>query len=893
LTEWHLLSAEEAIRRLGSDEEKGLSLKEVAGRQEKFGLNRLEEKKKRTALPILLSQFNSLIVWLLIAAAIVSFLFNAVIDGIVIFFIIALNALLGFRQEFKAEKAMEALKALTALQANAIRDGIEQKINSGLLVPGDLVLLDAGDKVPADLRLIEVFNLKVNEAALTGESIPVEKNTLPLKKKVSALSEMKNICFMNSIIVNGRAKGIVVETGMNTEFGKIAGLVQEIKEELTPLQQRLKIVGRWIAYAVIALTLFIFLIGFFFTQLKLIDLLLVSVALAVSAIPEGLPAVITITLAVGMQLMAKKNALVRKMPAVESLGSCNVICSDKTGTLTKGEMTVQKLYANFQTIDVSGEGYSIKGNFKLNAKKVLPAKISGFKELLATGMLCNNARLDHGREFGDPTEIALMVSGAKTGLPKEGFKGFELIDELSFDSERKKMTQIYANGRKLIAYCKGSPESILGKSNKILVNGRIKLLDAKKRKEIIDKNNEFASNGLRVLGFAFRELKSKKKFTIGNTENDLTFIGLQGMIDAPRKESIEAIRLCRKAGIKVIMITGDHKLTAIAVAKQLGLMNDDLIAMIGEELDALTEKELAENIDRVSIFARVNPEHKVKIISALEQKGYFVAMTGDGINDAPALKKADIGIAMGITGTDVSKEASDIILKDDNFATIVRAVKEGRKIYNNIKSFIKYLLSANVGELLVVGTAFFSGLPLPLLPIQILWINLVTDGLPALALGTEPAHKGIMEEKPRKPDESLFKGTKLFIAISGILATIATLISFFIGFRETYLVAITMAFTTMILFELLLVFNCRVEGKAFWELDAFSNKPLVLAVIISFLLQLMVLYVPFFNPFFDTVALGFRHWVVIFSVSLLALLVPLFVNKTKNILNWLGFSYSD
>lgn len=393
-----------------------------------------------------------------------------------------------------------------------------------------------------------------------------------------------------------------------------------------------------------------------------------------------------------------------------------------------------------------------------------------------------------------------------------------------------------------------------------------------------------AANGLRVLGFAFRELKKRKKFTIGNAENDLVFVGLQGMIDAPRKESIEAIRLCRKAGIKVIMITGDHKLTAIAVARQLGLMGNDSVAITGEELDALSPEQLARQIDRISVFARVNPEHKVKIIDALKKKNYFVAMTGDGVNDAPALKKADIGIAMGITGTDVSKEASDMVLRDDNFATIVEAIKEGRRIYNNIKSFIKYLLSANFDELLVVSTAFFVGLPLPLMPIQILWLNLVTDGLPALALGNEPAHEKLMMEKPRNPKESLFKGTKTFIFVAGIISAIATMLSFLAGLRESYPVAITMAFTTSILFELLLVFNCRVEGRAFWEVDLFSNKSLIIAVIVSFLLQLMVLYVPFLNPFFDTVALGLKHWAFIVSVSLLALLVPLFVEPSKGIL---------
>lgn len=449
MTDWHLLSAEEAIRKLGSDEEKGLGLKEVAGRQEKFGLNRLEEKRELTAFKILLNQFKSILVWILIAAVIVSFLFHDILDAAVILLVVALNAGLGFRQEFKAEKAMEALKKLAALQAKVVRGNSMQKINSEELVPGDIVLLDSGDKVPADLRLIEAFTLKVNEALLTGESIPVEKSHAGLKKKVSAISEMKNICFMNSIVVNGRAKGIVVSTGMKTEFGKIAGLVQEIKEEITPLQKRLGAFGKWIAYIVIFLTLVIFSIGFLFTQMKLVDLLLVSVALAVSAIPSGLPAVITITLALGMQLMARKNALVRKMPAVESLGSCNVICSDKTGTLTKNEMTVQKLFANFKAVDVSGEGYSLKGDFKLNGKKVPAERMPGFKELLEIGLLCNNARLDSGKEFGDPTEIALLVSSGKAGMMKESLKGIELIHEFGFDSERKRMTQIYSGARKL------------------------------------------------------------------------------------------------------------------------------------------------------------------------------------------------------------------------------------------------------------------------------------------------------------------------------------------------------------------------------------------------------------------------------------------------------------
>ncbi|MBI5884465.1 HAD-IC family P-type ATPase [archaeon] len=581
LAEWQLLSLAEVIRKLETDPVNGLSLKEAVRRQEKFGLNRLEEKKDHTALRIFLNQFKSLLIWILVAAALASFFFHNPADAAVILAIVALNALFGFFQEFKAEKAMKALKRMAVSQATVIREGMHEKINAEELVPGDIVLLQAGDRVPADLRLAEALDLMVDEAVLTGESIPSEK-TAGLKQGL----EKNSLCFMNSIVVSGKAKGIVVSTGMGTEFGKIAGLVMEIKEELTPLQKRLGSASRWIAMGVPLLVLIVFLAGYFFTKMKLVELALVSVALAVSVIPEGLPAVMTITLALGMQAMAKKNALVRKMAAVESLGSCNVICSDKTGTLTKNEMTVQKLFAGFREINVSGEGYSLKGSFSAGGKKIM--RLNGdARKLLETGLLCNNARLDHGRAFGDPTEVALLASSGKAGLAEER-KGAKLVKELGFDSGRKRMTKIYAFGRKMTAYCKGSPESILGKSSGILVDGRIERLDSFKRKKITEKINEFASNGLRVLGFAVREVKANERLDEKNIEKSLGFVGLQAMIDAPRKESIEAIRQCRKAGIKVVMITGDHKLTAVAVARQLGLMDNDGIALLRWGLQALT-----------------------------------------------------------------------------------------------------------------------------------------------------------------------------------------------------------------------------------------------------------------------------------------------------------------
>jgi len=850
----------------------GLTENEVAKRLEKYGYNEIKEGKKISPLKIFLSQFNSSVVYILIAALVISLFLGERIDAVVIGIILILNALFGFYQEYRAEKSIEALKKLSSLKATVIRDGKDIEIDAKLLVPGDITKLIEGDKIPADSRVFELANLQTQEAALTGESLPVKKELKILPEK-TILADRLNMVFSGTIVTSGKGLAIVTGTGMSSEIGKIAKLIQETEPEKTPLQKKLNQLGKWLGVVTIIISITVFL-GGILKGGDILEFLIVAVALAVAAIPEGLPAVVTIGLSIGSQRMVKRNALIRKLPSVETLGSTTVICSDKTGTLTKNEMTVKKIYANSKIIDVTGSGYDKKGEFLFDNKKINPKEI---ELLLQIGVLNNDASLTDGNMIGDPTEGSLIVSAAKAGLVKKDLqKKHKRIDEIPFSSERKIMTTLHDFNNERIAFVKGAPEIVLKNCNSFYENGKTKKLTEAKRKEILQINKQFASNALRVLGFAFKRVMSKDRM-----EKNLIFVGLQGMIDPPREEVKGAIEKCNRAGIKVIMITGDHEITAKAIGREIGL---DGKSMTGQDLEKITN--LDKVVEDIVIYARVNPEHKIKIVQALQKKGHIVAMTGDGVNDAPALKKADIGVGMGITGTDVSKEASDMILTDDNFTSIVNAVEEGRGIYDNIKKFVEYLLSSNLGEILTLFVAIMIGFPLPLIAIMILWINLVTDGLPALALSVDPSDPNIMERKPRNPKEKIISNPVIVrMIIVGITMMIGTLVVFKIYDPETNLMyAQTMAFSTLMLYQMFNVLNCRSETNSIFKIGVFTNKKLWGAIFISIVMQILVIHSPL-SKFFKTVPLAFMDWVYIILVSSTVLIVveiyKLVINKVK------------
>ena len=835
--------------------EKGLIQSEAEARLKQYGLNEIKEGKKISATEIFLNQFKSIVVWILIIATIISGFLKEYIDAVVILIIIILIAVLGFILEYRAERAIEALKKLASLKATVIRDGLKKEIDAKHLVPGDIIVLETGDKVPADARLIEAINLQAQEAALTGESRPVSKHTKELPEKTS-IADMKNMVFSGTIVVSGRAKTIVTATGMQTEIGKIATLIEEVKPEPTPLQKKMNQLGKWIAKIVIVVAIIIFIVGVIFQETTPLDMLIVSVAVAVAAIPEALLGIITIALAIGTQRMLKRNALVRRLPSVETLGSTTVICADKTGTLTVNEMTVKKLFVNDKIIDVTGAGYETKGQFLYKNK---PVNIDEVELLLRIGSLNNNAELKDNNLLGDPTEGALIVSAAKIGLIKEELElEFPRIDEIEFTSERKMMTTIHKHHGEKIAYVKGAPEVVLKLCNYTYMNGKVKKLTQQMKEEILEINKEFADEALRVLGFAYKTLMDSQP------EKNLIFVGLQGMIDPPREEVKIAIEKCKKAGIKVIMITGDHEITARAVAKEIGLEGK---AITGQDLDEI--KNLDEIVEEIAIFARVNPEHKIRIVDALKKKGHVVAMTGDGVNDAPALKKADIGIAMGITGTDVSKEASSMILTDDNFASIVNAVEEGRGVYGNVRKYIGFLLSGNISEVLIIFLGIIFGLPLPLTATQILLINLVTDGLPALALSFDPYEPNAMSRKPRKVDEPIFKGLNPFLVYYPIVMTIVALSVFsWIYFNGNNLLkAQTATFLTISMFELYQAFASRSTIYPAFKVGIFKNKLLILAVLTSFTVVATSIFIPSFGKFLDMASLSIAQFIFIVLIS--------------------------
>ncbi|MBT3582694.1 calcium-translocating P-type ATPase, SERCA-type [Candidatus Woesearchaeota archaeon] len=865
---WHSLSEEQVFKELESNE-KGLSHEESSERLRKNGLNELVQKKRQSALSIFISQFENFLVVLLIIAVGISVFIGQIIDGAVIAIIIVINAILGFAQEYKAEKAIDALKKLSAPQAIVLRDGRRQKILAKNLVIGDIILLQEGDRIPAGAKLLEAFSLQVDESALTGESSPVNKEVGKFSEKC-AIADQKNMVFMNTIITRGRGKAIVVTTGMNTQIGKVAKMIQSVEDKDTPLQKKLESVGKSIGVAVIVIAVAIFGLGFFRGG-EIYDLLITSIALAVAAVPEGLPAIVTITLAIGLNRMARAKSLIRKLPAVETLGATNVICSDKTGTLTKNEMTVQNIFTDGKFVSVTGTGYLPSGKFFSEKKSVNVLTNKALNRVLTIGALCSTAQLDKNKRwevFGDPTEGALIVSAHKAGIDKKKLlHEYKHIGEIPFDSVRKMMTVAYLSPtKKKIAYVKGAPEILLSKCTHIFREGSIKKITTKDKKDILTANKQMADNALRVLGMAYKTLPTKQeKFAPKTTENGLIFVGLQGMIDPPREEVKDAIALCKKAGIKSVMITGDHEATAVAIAKKLGILDGGKV-LTGAELDKLSEREFFSEIKNISVYARVSPEHKVRILKTWQKKGAVVAMTGDGVNDAPALKNADIGVAMGIVGTDVAKEASAMVLQDDNFATIVKAVEEGRGIYDNIQSFIRYLISSNMGEVLTIFAASLLGFPLPLIAVQILWMNLLTDGIPALALGIDPPTRNIMSRPPRIQEKSTIdKNMWMFIMFVGVVIMMGTVGIFnkFMSSGVDY--ARTMAFSTIVMFQMWNVFNSRTKDSIFSK-DFWNNKWLLLAVVSSIILQLVVIYTPV-SQFFSTVALRAVDGLWILGVS--------------------------
>jgi len=837
---------------------KGLTEEEANKRFEKYGPNEIKAAKKISPARIFLSQFKSVIIWMLIAAVAISVFLGERIDAAVISAIVVMNSLFGFFQEYRAEKSIEALKRLASLTAVVVRDGERKQIPARDVVPGDIIELHTGEKIPADARIIEEINLETQESSLTGESTPVEKNAGSVKE--AGLGDQKNMVFSGTIITKGRGLAAVVRTGMDTEIGKIARMIEEAEEELTPLQKKMDQLGKLLAIGVIIVCAIVFIFGIM-KNLPIPTMFKMSVSLAVAIIPEGLPAIVTIGLALGVQKMVRRHALIRRLPSVETLGSTTVICTDKTGTLTCNEMTVKKIYLNEDVIEVSGEGYSTEGSFSKGMGTDL-------KLLLEIGALCNDSAIKNKKITGDPTEVALLVSAEKASMTKEELESIHpRIYEVPFSSERKFMTTLHKGDGKNAAYCKGAADVILKSCNKVHVNGKLKPLGEQEKKEILKVNEKFASEALRVLGFAYRYIN--KGEISEKDEKDFVFVGLQAMMDPPRKEVREAISKCKKAGIRVIMITGDHKLTAMAIAKEIGIEG---LAMTGEEIDK-TEN-LSDIIEEVAIYARVSPEHKVKIVDALKSKGEIVAMTGDGINDAPALKKADMGISMGITGTDVAKEASSMILTDDNFASIVNAVEEGRTIYDNIKKSFRYLLSGNLGGLLVVFIGIIIAPQwLPLIAAQILWINLLMDGFPALALGVEPAEPDVMKRSPIKPKERIVSNNELLqMIVIGVTIMLATLFIFYKyepGKNLAY--AQTMAFSTIVMARMFNAMNSKSEYSSVFKVGWFSNRQLILAIMSSISLQMIAVYA--LNGLFGTVPLTLFDWILIMAVSSSVLVV--------------------
>ncbi|WP_071395392.1 calcium-translocating P-type ATPase, SERCA-type [Bacillus tuaregi] len=873
---YHEMNTKEVEEALNTDLSSGLSTADVKQRLKQYGRNELEEGEKQSAWLLFFSQFKDFMVLVLLAATLISGFLGEYIDAIAIIAIVIVNAFLGFFQEIKAEKSLQALKELSAPQVQVLRDGQWIKIASKEIVPGDVLKFSSGDRIGADLRLVDVKSLEIEESALTGESLPVSKRTGALTAENLGIGDMENMAFMGTMVTRGNGIGVVVGTGMKTAMGQIADLLQSAEAMTTPLQRRLEQLGKILIVTALLLTTLVVIVGVFQGN-DLYTMFLAGVSLAVAAIPEGLPAIVTVALSLGVQRMIKQNAIVRKLPAVETLGCASVICSDKTGTMTQNEMTVTHLWSSGQTWFVDGVGYEPRGAFYQNAERIDVNNEKALQQMLMFGMLCNHAELiQKKKEFvvdGDPTEGALLVAAMKAGYNRENLlTEFKIVQEFPFDSTRKMMSVIIKdpNGRQFVV-TKGAPDILVGKSEAILWNGKKQLLSQDAKQTVQSAINELASKALRTIAIGFKEISSQTLvLDEKEAEKNLTIIGLQGMIDPPRPEVKLAVKECKDAGIKTVMITGDHVITAKAIAKQLGILSNQSKVLDGPALSEMSLEELEAVVEDVSVFARVSPEHKLKIVKALQNRGHIVAMTGDGVNDAPAIKAADIGVAMGITGTDVAKEASALVLLDDNFATIKSAIKEGRNIYENIRKFIRYLLASNVGEILVMLFAMLLALPLPLVPIQILWVNLVTDGLPAMALGLDQPEGDVMKRKPRNPKEGVFaRGLGWKIISRGFLIGLVTLLAFIFAYKdnpEQLEYAQTVAFATLVLAQLIHVFDCRSE-KSILSRNPFGNKYLVWAVILSLFMVLAVIYYPPLQPIFHTVPIVASDWWIITGLS--------------------------
>ena len=859
---WYKKSKNEILKELDVDEKNGLSSNEALRRLEKYGKNKLVTKKKKTLFKQFLSQLKDVMIYILIIAAIISAFLGEISDALIILLVIVINAVIGVVQESKAEKALDALKELSTPKALVKRDGSLKEILSEDIVPGDIVIIDAGRYIPGDLRLIDTANLKIEESAFTGESVPSEKDASFLPDKEIPIGDQNNMAFMSTLATYGRGVGVVVGTGMNTEIGKIAKMIEQEENDETPLQKKLSELGKILGFLAVGICILIFIISFFQGR-DLLEMFLTSISLAVAAIPEGLPAIVAIVLALGVQRMVKKNAIIRKLPAVETLGSVSIICSDKTGTLTQNKMTVTTVYTN--------DSYIKESDFNLNDNES--------KLLVDCMVLCNDATYSEKSQTGDPTEIALLESPFKLNILKEKLeKDFKRIDEIPFDSDRKLMTTVNLIDNKARVFTKGALDSILSICNKISING--KLLDFTKeyKAKVLENSNIMSDKALRVLAFAYKDI-SKENIVLDSLEKDLVFIGMVGMIDPPRLEVKDSIKLCKSAGITPVMITGDHKNTAFAIANELGIAENISQAITGHEIDKFKEEEFNEKIINYRVFARVSPEHKVKIVKAFKSHGNIVSMTGDGVNDAPSLKAADIGVAMGITGTDVSKGASDMILTDDNFSTIVSAVEEGRKIYLNIKKSIVFLLSCNLGEILTLFTAILLNWNSPLQPIHILWVNLITDSFPALALGVDKTKEDVMNNPPRNPKESIFvKSDKVQLIINGVLIGGITLFAFKLGERlyaDSLIHAQTMAFVVLSVSQLFLSLSLRSNTKSAFSLGLFSNKYLVYSILLGIFLQVIIISISFIANIFKVTHLLLYDWIVVILVSL----IPFAINE--------------
>ena len=885
MQEPHSLSAEKVLENNKTSRQQGLSTSEAARRLSEYGPNELLEKGKKKAWRILLAQVTEVMILILLAAVIISVALHEYIDAIVILVIVVLNTVLGFWQEFKAENAMAALKKMTVLNVRVRREGAEQQISAKDLAPGDILLIEAGNIVPADARLIAAANLKVQEAALTGESAAVDKDTGELQGGDLALADRRNMIYRGTVVTYGRGEAVVTHTGMRTELGKIATMLQDVEDEQTPLQRRLAKLGRSLALA--AGVLILIVAGMMYLQgAGLTEMFMTAISMAVAAIPEGLPAVVTIALALGAQQMLKRKALIRQLPAVETLGGVTVICSDKTGTLTQNRMTVSEVVLPDQ-------------RYSLDEAVAEQGDDADLGLLLLAGTLCNDAVIDENAPngiLGDPTEGALVLAAQQAGLVQRDLQAMlPRVRELPFDSERKRMSTVHTlpsstQGTSLhpvlaaggqqghaghLVLTKGSADGLIEVCNRILINGVVQPLSEKRKEEISAENTALAKNGIRVLGLGYRLIDVDALDQPERYEQDLVFLGMAGMLDPVRPEAIEAIRLCKQAGIRPIMITGDHPLTAVAIAKDLGLTTADTF-LTGQDLDKMSVEALSARIKDVSVFARVSPKHKMIIIDALKAQHEIVSMTGDGVNDAPALKSADIGVAMGITGTDVSKESSDMVLLDDNFATIVAAVKEGRRIYDNIRKFVRYILTGNVGEIVVMLTGPLLGMPLPLLPIQILWINLVTDGMPAVALGFEEAERDVMNRPPYNPQEGIFaRGLGWQILVMGLVVGLISVGAgywFWDGGTGSNAWQ-TMVFTMLTFCQMAYALCVRKQNRSLFMHSWLSNPVLLLSIGVTLILQLILIYVPFFNTVFRTTPLRLEELGICAAGALVIILI--------------------